>query len=90
MQYVGYVSGWDEIIYQGSPADRNFLAFYVKHNQVLAAAGLQHEREMAALAELMRLKQTPTPEECRKGVDLLARLSGVKPPLVSLEALKVM
>ncbi len=90
MQYVGYVSGWDEIIYQGSPADRNFLAFYIKHNQVLAAAGLQHEREMAALAELMRLKQMPTPAECRKGVDLLARLSGVKPSSVSLGAMKVM
>jgi NADPH-dependent 2,4-dienoyl-CoA reductase/sulfur reductase-like enzyme len=89
MQYVGYVSGWEEIIYQGSPADRNFLAFYVKGNQVLAAAGMQHEKEMAALAELMRLKQTPTPAECRKGVDLLARLSGAKPSLVSLAAMKV-
>lgn len=72
MQYVGYASGWDEIIYKGSPKERNFLAFYVKQDQVLAAAGMKHEREMAALAELMRLKQTPTPAECRKGVDLLA------------------
>ena len=77
MQYVGYVNSWDEIIYQGSPAERNFLAFYVKHNQVLAAAGMQHEKEMAALAELMRLREAPTPDECRKGVDLLARLRGV-------------
>ena len=82
MQYVGNVSGWDEIIYQGSPADHNFLAFYVKNNQVLAAAGMQHEKEMAALAELMRLKQTPTSAECRKGVDLLARLSGVEIVLI--------
>jgi NADPH-dependent 2,4-dienoyl-CoA reductase/sulfur reductase-like enzyme len=72
MQYVGYARGWDEIIYKGSPKERNFLAFYVKQDQVLAAAGMKHEREMAALAELMRLKQTPTPAECRKGVDLLA------------------
>ncbi len=76
MQYVGYVSGWDEIIYQGKPSDRRFLAYYVKGNQVLAVAGMQHEREMAALAELMRLKQTPAPAECRKGVDLLGRLQG--------------
>jgi NADPH-dependent 2,4-dienoyl-CoA reductase/sulfur reductase-like enzyme len=89
MQYVGYVSGWDEIIYQGSPADRNFLAFYVKGNQVLAAAGMQHEKEMAALAELMRLERAPTPAECRKGVDLLGRLSGAKPPMFSLAAMKV-
>ncbi len=81
MQYVGYVNGWEEIIYQGSPTERSFLAFFVKSNQVLAAAGMQHEKEMAALAELMRLKQAPTPAECRKGVDLLARLSGAKPPL---------
>ena len=65
-------SGWDEIIYQGSPADRNFLAFYVKNTQVLAAAGMQHEKEMAALAELMRLKQTPTSGRVSQRLDLLA------------------
>ncbi len=73
MQYIGYADGWEEIICQGSPADRKFLAFYVKDNQVLAAAGMQREQEMAVLADLIRLKQTPASAECRKGVDLLAR-----------------
>ncbi|RJR45769.1 MAG: NAD(FAD)-dependent dehydrogenase [Deltaproteobacteria bacterium] len=74
-QYAGYVSDWDEIIYHGDPATRNFLAFYVKNRRVLAAAGCQHLEEMAAIMELMRLDRLPAPEELRRGpVDFLARL----------------
>jgi len=75
LQYVGYVSGWEEIVYQGDPGDRNFMAFYLKANQVLAVAACGHEQEMAAVAELMRLKRLPGPEELRRGpVDFLKRL----------------
>jgi NADPH-dependent 2,4-dienoyl-CoA reductase/sulfur reductase-like enzyme/nitrite reductase/ring-hydroxylating ferredoxin subunit len=74
-QYAGYVSGWDEIIYQGDPASRDFLAFYVKNNRVLAAAGCQHMQEMSAIVELMRLDRLPAPEELRRGqVDFVKRL----------------
>jgi NADPH-dependent 2,4-dienoyl-CoA reductase/sulfur reductase-like enzyme/nitrite reductase/ring-hydroxylating ferredoxin subunit len=73
--YVGYVSDWDEIIYQGDPAGRNFLAFYVKGRQVLAVAGCGHDREMTAVIELMRLSNLPSPEELRRGqVNLIKRL----------------
>lgn len=74
-QYVGHASDWDEIIYQGDPASRKFLAFYVKGKRVLAVAGCQHEREMTAITELMRLDRLPSPEELRRGpVDFLQRL----------------
>ncbi len=74
-QYVGHASSWDEIIYQGDPASRDFLAFYVSGKRVLAVAGCQHDREMTAITELMRLDRLPSPEELRRGpVDFLQRL----------------
>jgi len=62
-------------ICQGDPASRNFLAFYVQGRRVLAVAGCQHDREMTAITELMRLDRLPSPEELRRGpVDFLKRL----------------
>jgi hypothetical protein len=45
------------------------LAFYVKGNRIMAAAGLQRDRQLAAMAELMRLDQAPAPEELRRNPD---------------------
>ena len=74
-EYAGYAGEWDEIIYQGDPAERNFLAFYVKAGRVLAAAGCGHDQEMTAIMELLRLDRLPPPEELRRGpVDFLERL----------------
>ena len=58
-QYVGYAAGWDEVIIHGDLAARNFVAFYAKGNKVLAAVGLEHGAQMAAIAELLRLEQLP-------------------------------
>ena len=76
LQYVGYVTEWEEIIFHGEVSARDFLAFYVKGNRVLAAAGLGHDRQLAALAELMRLDKMPTPAELSAGpaFDFVARL----------------
>jgi NADPH-dependent 2,4-dienoyl-CoA reductase/sulfur reductase-like enzyme len=66
LQYVGHAESWDELIVHGDLAGRNFLGFYVKGNRVMAAAGLQRDRQLAALAELMRLDIAPAPEELRR------------------------
>jgi len=65
--YVGHATGWDEIIFQGDVPAQNFLAFYVKDGRVLAVAGMNHEREMAAIEELMRLEKLPPPDQLRSG-----------------------
>ena len=57
--YVGHATSWDEIIYRGDVASQDFLAFYVKDNRVLAVAGMNRDREMAAVEELMRLDRCP-------------------------------
>ena len=66
--YVGHAASWDEIVYQGDVPARDFLAFYTKAGQVLAVAGMNRDREMAAAEELMRLGCMPTAEQLKRGV----------------------
>jgi NADPH-dependent 2,4-dienoyl-CoA reductase/sulfur reductase-like enzyme len=63
--YVGHATSWDEIIFQGEVATQNFLACYVKGNRVQAVAGMNRDREMAAVEGLMRDDRMPTPDQFR-------------------------
>ena len=73
--YVGRATSWDEIIYRGDVSSRDFLAFYVKDNRVLAVAGMNRDAEMAAVEELMRLDRMPAPEQFRlSDLDLVEML----------------
>jgi NADPH-dependent 2,4-dienoyl-CoA reductase/sulfur reductase-like enzyme/nitrite reductase/ring-hydroxylating ferredoxin subunit len=69
-QYVGYAADWNEIIIHGDLAARNFVAFYVKKNRVMAACGLERAAQMAAIAELLRLDKLPAPEVLRTNPEL--------------------
>src|SRR5215216_662475 len=53
--YVGHGKSWDEIIYRGDVLSREFLAFYVKNDRILAVAGMNRDREMAEIEESIRL-----------------------------------
>jgi NADPH-dependent 2,4-dienoyl-CoA reductase/sulfur reductase-like enzyme/nitrite reductase/ring-hydroxylating ferredoxin subunit len=73
--YVGHASAWDEIIYQGEVASCDFLAFYAKDDRVLAVAGMNRERDMAAVEELFRLDRMPTPARLKeRATDFVALL----------------
>lgn len=63
--YVGHAREWDEIIYDGDVAASDFLAFYLKDGRALAAAGVNRERDVAALEELFRLNLMPEAEELK-------------------------
>ncbi|HKE02469.1 MAG TPA: FAD/NAD(P)-binding oxidoreductase, partial [Blastocatellia bacterium] len=63
--YVGHSTSWDEIIFQGDVSTQNFLAFYVKGNRVRAVAGMNRDRELAAVEGLMRDDRMPTPDQLR-------------------------
>ena len=58
--YVGHATSWDEIIVRGDVASHDFLAFYVKGERVMAVAGMNRDREMAAVEELIRTDRMPT------------------------------
>jgi hypothetical protein len=75
LQYVGHAASWDEIIFRGDVSSRDFLAFYLKGDRVLAVAGMNRDREMAAVEELMRIDHMPTREQLKLDhVNLLAML----------------
>lgn len=63
--YVGRVTSWDQIIYRGDVTLHDFLAFYIKDGRVLAIAGMNRDREMAAAEELMRLDRMPPAEQLK-------------------------
>jgi NADPH-dependent 2,4-dienoyl-CoA reductase/sulfur reductase-like enzyme/nitrite reductase/ring-hydroxylating ferredoxin subunit len=65
IRYVGHAQDWDEIIFNGDIASRSFIAFYIRNNEVRAAAGCKRDKQMAAIMELMRLKQMPAASEIR-------------------------
>lgn len=75
IRYVGHAEGWDEILYDGDPAGGPVIAFYVKDGGVHAAAGIDRDRDMAAIEELMRRDLMPPADDLRAGdVDYPGRL----------------
>jgi len=65
-QYVGHAEDWDDIIIDGDLDKQDFVAYYIKGNKILAAAGNGRGKEMAAIEELMRKDELPRPERIRE------------------------
>ncbi|MFB2772033.1 FAD-dependent oxidoreductase [Pelatocladus sp. BLCC-F211] len=63
LRYVGYAQTWDEIVVDGDLQKQQFIAYYIKSDQVLAVATSHRDKETAAISELMRLNQMPTLEQ---------------------------
>lgn len=59
LRYVGHAEQWDEVYLDGSLEQPEFLAFYIQDNQVMAVAGINRDRDIAAISELMRQQQMP-------------------------------
>ncbi|HEX8557390.1 MAG TPA: FAD-dependent oxidoreductase, partial [Pyrinomonadaceae bacterium] len=72
--YAGHAPRWDEIVYAGDVAAQDFLAFYVKGGRALAVAGVNRDRDMAALEELFRLNLLPEAKELADVADFAALL----------------
>ncbi|AFY96594.1 FAD-dependent oxidoreductase [Chamaesiphon minutus] len=67
IRYVGHATEWDEVIIDGDLNRREFIAFYIKDDRVLAAASSKRDTETAAIAELLRIDKMPAPNELRQG-----------------------
>ncbi len=63
--YVGHATSWDKIMYRGDVSSQEFLAFYIKDDRVQAVAGMNRDREMAAVEELMRLGRMPSASQLK-------------------------
>lgn len=49
LRYVGNAQKFDDVIFRGKAADRQFIAFYLLDGKLQAAAGVKHDRELDAI-----------------------------------------
>ena len=52
-QYVGNARSWDNIHIEGVPRSNKFVAYYIKDNRVMAAAGQMNGRAIWTIHEAM-------------------------------------
>lgn len=70
--YVGFASEWDELVIDGNLEEREFLAYYIQNDQLLAVAGNKRSKEMDAINLLMSANKIPDIQSLRqKKVDWL-------------------
>jgi NADPH-dependent 2,4-dienoyl-CoA reductase/sulfur reductase-like enzyme len=67
--YVGHASGWDRVIVHGDLEERDFMAYFVAGDRLLAGAAMGRDRQLGALHELMLMEREPDP--CHLGGDEL-------------------
>ncbi|XP_034744994.1 apoptosis-inducing factor 3 [Etheostoma cragini] len=51
IRYAGYGEGYTDIVIKGRFEDRKFLVFYIKNDEVIAAASLNYDPAVSAVAE---------------------------------------
>lgn len=66
LRYLGHAKGWDEIVYEGDPAQPPFLAFFTKNDRITAIAGIERDTDMAYLEQLMKDDTLPTASELKE------------------------
>ncbi|MBI1885778.1 MAG: FAD-dependent oxidoreductase [Chloroflexi bacterium] len=53
MQYAGYASTWDEVVFRGSVEERRFTAFYLRDGRIRAAMAIGRARDIRPARELI-------------------------------------
>jgi len=68
LAYVGHAARWDRCLIDGRLDDREFLAFYLREDRVLAVAGMGRGADMLVMEELMRVFRLPSGKEIETGI----------------------
>ncbi|XP_036975378.1 apoptosis-inducing factor 3 isoform X2 [Acanthopagrus latus] len=63
IRYAGYGEGYTEIVMKGNFEDKKFLALYIKEDRVIAAASLNFDPAVSAVAERLVSGKVITKEE---------------------------
>ena len=74
LQYTGSGRGYERIHIDGRVDDLKFLAYYLKGDRVLAAAGLQRSPDLMVLNEAMRLGLMPSASDIESGAATVASI----------------
>ena len=67
LTYVGHAREWDRIMFDGEVESKEFLAFYLKDNRILAVAGMNRDRDMAIWEESIRNGRVLSPDQLSVG-----------------------
>ena len=67
LRYVGHAEDWDDVVIDGDLDAREFLAYYVKGNEIKAVLGFQRDAELCAVEECLRLDVMPQSSAVREG-----------------------
>lgn len=59
MEYVGYATEWDEIVYRGSVEDGEFIAFWLKGGRLLAGMNVNVWDVSEQIRDLIKAKAEP-------------------------------
>jgi NADPH-dependent 2,4-dienoyl-CoA reductase/sulfur reductase-like enzyme/nitrite reductase/ring-hydroxylating ferredoxin subunit len=63
LDYVGHASGDDTLVIRGDLGKRKFIVYYLRAGMVAAAAGMDQDKDMAAIIVLMNRRRNWTVDE---------------------------
>eukprot|EP00741_Cyanophora_paradoxa_P005508 tig00000889_g5340.t1 len=68
IRYAGHAAGgYDEVVYEGSPEELNFVAYYLKGDRVAAVATAGRDPVASGMVEAIRRGKMPAAGEIRAG-----------------------
>ena len=59
LRYVGHAENYDDIVFDGTPGEGPFIAFYMDGDKVLAALGVKRDGDIAKIGEIMEHGSLP-------------------------------
>uniref|UniRef100_A0A673XFP2 Apoptosis inducing factor mitochondria associated 5 n=1 Tax=Salmo trutta TaxID=8032 RepID=A0A673XFP2_SALTR len=68
IRYTGYGEGYTDIVVKGKAEEQKFLAFYIKDDEVIAAASLNYDPAVSAVAERFAAGNTITKKEAEPNI----------------------
>jgi 3-phenylpropionate/trans-cinnamate dioxygenase ferredoxin reductase component len=76
MEYTGYATSWDEVVFRGDPAGGEFIAFWVEHDRVVAGMNVNVWDVVDPIQALIRSRRPVDVAELRDPDVPLDRLAG--------------
>jgi 3-phenylpropionate/trans-cinnamate dioxygenase ferredoxin reductase subunit len=77
MEYTGFARAWDRVVFRGDPASREFIAFWMAGDRVVAAMNVNVWDATGPLGRLIRERVAV---EDRRLADPDVVLDGLAPP----------
>ena len=65
MEYAGYATEWDEVVFRGDVDGREFIAFWLQGNRVVAGMNVNVWDVTDAIQALIRSRKTVDPAQLR-------------------------